>query len=403
MDITATTSIISDGTVRWVEFNAASTKCCIITSKSIRVYDTTTWLQDCEVYHDESTTVYNGGFSKDGLKVAYVTNVSPFIYSVQLSAGSVAPISNLPTPVATEITSSSKASDSNGILYVNNDTEMLVLWGGSINSYPYYTSVHRIISVSTGLEVHAVHTSSNTANNPSGRPKLSPDGTLIAFPLANKDLAIVTVSTGAIFYVDYEYRYVDNSQWPTKYVHWWGNDQIMVGGNITIPAIGIFTISENAWTTKYTLNSTCKTYGITNPSFHYEVSGTIVESLLVTDWRCSAYSIKDSQLVGSVDVTGNSFTIPLPTNEMVMVVVHPVPATRWKLDTLYTVGKQVYPTNANATPFYYVCTTAGSSGITEPTWGTVVGGDTLDGSAVWELVERISQPVAQMPLSPTAV
>jgi len=53
----------------------------------------------------------------------------------------------------------------------------------------------------------------------------------------------------------------------------------------------------------------------------------------------------------------------------------------WKADTAFTVGRELIPTIPNG--HKYECTTAGTSGATEPTWTTVSGGTVTDGSVIW--------------------
>lgn len=54
----------------------------------------------------------------------------------------------------------------------------------------------------------------------------------------------------------------------------------------------------------------------------------------------------------------------------------------WAASTGYSLGDIVAPTAPNN--YYYVCTTAGTSGGTEPaTWSTTIGGTVSDGSVTW--------------------
>ena len=56
-------------------------------------------------------------------------------------------------------------------------------------------------------------------------------------------------------------------------------------------------------------------------------------------------------------------------------------AETWQATTAYSLGDVVKPISyASHT---YKCTTAGTSGGTQPTWGTTNGGTTADGTVVW--------------------
>jgi len=54
----------------------------------------------------------------------------------------------------------------------------------------------------------------------------------------------------------------------------------------------------------------------------------------------------------------------------------------WQANTSYSLGKLVKPT-AGSNRFFYECTTAGTSGATEPTWPTTDGATVTDGTVVW--------------------
>lgn len=63
--------------------------------------------------------------------------------------------------------------------------------------------------------------------------------------------------------------------------------------------------------------------------------------------------------------------------------VDPQSEPTWAVTTAYSIGDAITPASG-VTGFRYVCTTAGTSGATEPTWPTARLLTVLDGTAVWE-------------------
>lgn len=69
----------------------------------------------------------------------------------------------------------------------------------------------------------------------------------------------------------------------------------------------------------------------------------------------------------------------------------------WAATTAYTkreaadanTGSVVKPTTQNGR--HYKCTTAGTSGASEPTWNTTVGGTTADSTVTWTTIQALSQ------------
>ena len=58
-------------------------------------------------------------------------------------------------------------------------------------------------------------------------------------------------------------------------------------------------------------------------------------------------------------------------------------ALTWAASTSYSVGKIRKPTTVNRNGLNYQCTTAGTSGSSEPTWTKQIGATVTDGSVVW--------------------
>jgi hypothetical protein len=56
-------------------------------------------------------------------------------------------------------------------------------------------------------------------------------------------------------------------------------------------------------------------------------------------------------------------------------------AGTWAATTAYSAGDYIIPTTPNTR--FYKCTTAGTSGASEPTWPTTTGGTVVDGTVTW--------------------
>ncbi|MCX2728562.1 hypothetical protein OO015_13815 (plasmid) [Thermomicrobium sp. 4228-Ro] len=75
--------------------------------------------------------------------------------------------------------------------------------------------------------------------------------------------------------------------------------------------------------------------------------------------------------------------LPYTAPSTVYVSLHT--ATVWQPNTAYSVGDYVIPTafNTSGPRRLYRCTTAGTSGASEPSWPTTEGGTVNDGTVVW--------------------
>ena len=76
---------------------------------------------------------------------------------------------------------------------------------------------------------------------------------------------------------------------------------------------------------------------------------------------------------------GTAYTAP----SNIYVGLHVAPT--WQPSTSYSVGQYVIPTtyNSSGPKRLYRCTTAGTSGSSEPTWPTTDGGTVSDGTVEW--------------------
>lgn len=94
-----------------------------------------------------------------------------------------------------------------------------------------------------------------------------------------------------------------------------------------------------------------------------------------------AKKVDDSVLDAALDALKNN------SNMMTACVGEPatyyegVEPAAWAASTAYSLGDVVRPTTRNG--YNYECTTAGTSGASEPTWPTTPGNTVNDGTAVW--------------------
>lgn len=91
-------------------------------------------------------------------------------------------------------------------------------------------------------------------------------------------------------------------------------------------------------------------------------------------------------------------TVTAPgTNQIQLTPTDTLPD--WDNATAYALGYTIEPTTPNT--FYYMCTTAGTSGATEPTWPVSgIGSTVVDGTCVWTL-QGLKHPVTEIKLSLT--
>lgn len=134
------------------------------------------------------------------------------------------------------------------------------------------------------------------------------------------------------------------------------------------------------------------------------LSGSISENLAVDEWHVSAYLIPDMSVTRSIVTPESEFELLVPfarEGYAHYVTVAPYMGTIWTAENPVIVGQKCFPTAPETTPYYYRCTIAGTTGITEPDWLTSPAGALIDDNdAQWELVERIVQPITHGPLIP---
>lgn len=81
-------------------------------------------------------------------------------------------------------------------------------------------------------------------------------------------------------------------------------------------------------------------------------------------------------------------TRPIPSNAIGIASI-PVADAVWSANTVVAVGFNTTPTTSNG--FKYICTTAGTTGATEPTWPTTHGTTVTSGTATFVNAGRVGQ------------
>lgn len=93
---------------------------------------------------------------------------------------------------------------------------------------------------------------------------------------------------------------------------------------------------------------------------------------------------------------GNTVTDGSITWKCIAYVAFPSANTQigaWKASTAVVLGTQIN----TGTSLYAVCTTAGTTSSTTPTWGTQVANTVTDGSVTWTMISPNSIPVGHVP------
>ena len=127
------------------------------------------------------------------------------------------------------------------------------------------------------------------------------------------------------------------------------------------------------------------------------VSGTIIEGYAATDYRVRMHNSNDGALINEQVTSTGAFSALVPDLEY-YVIVSAEQGEVWFPGLNAELGTKVYPTQPSLTRFYFECTTAGITGTTEPAWNTSEYGTTVDGTAVWTVVETLIQPICHAPV-----
>lgn len=129
----------------------------------------------------------------------------------------------------------------------------------------------------------------------------------------------------------------------------------------------------------------------------YSVTCQLTEGLAADNFLAHVHKMTTGELTNSVVITAGTTSIDPFTDEAVYVVVMPRQGEVWKPSTGYSVNDLVFPSNANAKPYYYQRLSAGSSSATEPTWSIEANSQCADGAVThaWQRVAGLVHPIAK--------
>ena len=147
----------------------------------------------------------------------------------------------------------------------------------------------------------------------------------------------------------------------------------------------------------------CLVESISSNTTGYKVTGNIVESLVVDDFDVVVHDLFGNIISNEIKQAGQFEINVGQYNKPVVVTIRPNVKYQWVKNHMYNVGDMVFPTNTDATPYYYKCVTAGLTGVTEPFWSQTQGAQQIDNNCTWECVEHVINPCSKAPVMPVSV
>jgi len=358
-------------------YNPAGTllACAHSSSPYITVYNTSDW---SKVTAPSTLPAGNGtdiAFNAAGTLCAISHATSPYITIYNTSDWSkVTNPSTLP------------AGNGNGVCFSPNGTWMVV----AHVTTPY-------ITIYNTSDWSKVTNPSTLPSNSAYCCQFSPDSSMLAVGYqASPYIVLYNTSDWSTVTVDVITAHVSVSR--VEHIKWIDNTSFAVATS-GVPGVVIYSSDGSI------IEQHNQIYSLQNldvvPATGWEINGTISESLTASTWICTAYDLETGTMVGEVTTTGTTFTIPVANPFPCKVIVKADQGLEWMASEVVTLNELRFPTNPVSKPYYYKCTTAGTTGSTEPVWPT--SGTVADGSAVWTYQEGLIQPVIHAPLIPTSV
>ena len=131
------------------------------------------------------------------------------------------------------------------------------------------------------------------------------------------------------------------------------------------------------------------------------ISGNITESLDITDWMVTAYKCSNGEYNGHTYTNGTNYSINVLHLEPSHITLSPRIHYRWSASKVSTLNDFVVATVPDTTPHIWKCTTAGTTGGSEPTWN--LSGTTTDNTTTWTYIAPLVDPKTLGPKIPVAL
>lgn len=132
----------------------------------------------------------------------------------------------------------------------------------------------------------------------------------------------------------------------------------------------------------------------------YELSLSLNGSNAAPWFNAFIHNTQGELLLKKVIFNGETSFL-MPDAKAVSVTITQEFGSAWRAGTYYETGAIIIPNDVIAKPYYYRNRKAGISDLNELTWSTDPQILNHDAACIWELVERLNQPITHSPLIPT--
>lgn len=155
----------------------------------------------------------------------------------------------------------------------------------------------------------------------------------------------------------------------------YNREKTLPGAAWYAPVTGTWTTSEPAW--EQCTASLCVLGGDADVDNYLKATRSNIQDLEAAVIETKAKAIRHE--FENAFINGDSSSDPNQPDGLYKTLK----GTNWAASTAYSLGTVVVPTSGSENGFRYECTTAGTSGGTQPTWPTVEGQTVTDNTVTW--------------------